>query len=65
MDTVAAGETFTATIAWVDDCYRVAINEHMVEIEADQEAGALFRCYPYFGGQSTAPHQMDILIKEL
>jgi hypothetical protein len=64
---VQIGDTYTCSIKISSDHYIFSANNVKVEmLRNSTTANAVgYKLYPYFGGDETAPHEIDIRIKEL
>jgi hypothetical protein len=63
MDTVKYDESFTASGYYTNGKYFLLINNKMQEIDGAEYIETSWQEYPYFGGESKAPKDMVILIK--
>lgn len=59
------GEINTGEIALKNGKYHITINDKTWSIDQPHSGGLKYRLFPYFGGQSTAPSDMHIYIKEM
>jgi len=60
------GEEMSYSIYCVDDHYNFNFNGNLITMPrgCNQKATVRFYVYPYFGGDETAPHQINIRIKD-
>lgn len=66
VDTVAPGVFNEYEISFEENQYRFRLNDKEVEMSRHCEATAEgYRLFPYFGGDETAPHDINIWIEEL
>ena len=66
VDTVALGTFNEYEISFEDNKYLFRLNDKEVEMPRHCEATAEgYRLFPYFGGDETAPHDINIWIEEL
>lgn len=66
VDTVALGTFNEYEISFEDNKYLFRLNDKEVEMPRHCEATAEgYRLFPYFGGDETAPHNINIWIEEL
>jgi hypothetical protein len=66
MDTLDVMEEGHGWLTWEYGNYKVTINSLSTVTPQPNKPGFwIFQQYPYFGGESVAPHDMDILIKKM
>ena len=63
VDTVSVNDANHAEVHYVKDSVEIDVNWHHKKFHSKKAIP--FRCYPYFGGDDTAPHDMKILINHL
>jgi hypothetical protein len=64
MGEVLPGEIHHLEIDIQEKSYRFRMDERQVEVNRTKSTSMGYRCYPYFGGNLTAPHEMTIAIWE-
>ena len=64
MDTTTANVINHGSTKYEAGQYWVTVNDKTVTLKNASAPDIILKEYPYFGGQSTAPHEMDIYIKE-
>ena len=64
---IQIGSEYTCSIKVSGDHYIFNANNKTIEMGRGSQTskGSGYRLYPYFGGDETAPHEIDIWIKEL
>lgn len=66
MGSINVNEKYTCTIVAKNGQYVFYLNnENKTLMERGCNSGLQFRLYPYFGGNETAPHNMNIWIKDI
>ena len=65
LDTIMPNEIAECRISLYNDKYVAIVNGRMAEFHQPRSASIAVKSYPYFGGRSTAPHDMHIYIKPL
>jgi len=61
---VRPDEIFTLEIEIEKDDYLFRMGDRSIRVDRSKEVGHGYRCYPYFGGDNEAPHDMTIAIWE-
>jgi hypothetical protein len=64
LDTVSLNSVNYGRTAYWAGCYVIQSNEHIKHVLIAEESVVYYKQNPYFGGQSVAPHDMTIYIKE-
>lgn len=53
----------SGSVIITDSAYKVLINNQVLEVTKSGSSAFLLMMYPYFGGNSTAPHDMEFLFR--
>ena len=67
MTAIQIGTEYTCSIKVSGDHYIFSVNNITTQMarESQTSEASGYKLFPYFGGNETAPHEIDIWIKEL
>jgi hypothetical protein len=63
LDTLQPGKAYSGRVAFEENGYTVEVNGKRFRMDQAHKPLVCWKCYPYFGGEPTAPHTMEFRIK--